>query len=480
MRENTLEQATLAPARVLNVLPDLPGGPPNLLPVAALAAPLSVKLPKWSESGGLAGPRVRIFWDGHLAVDETLERNFDDDDLYFDLSSLDLSHGPHRLSYEVTLGNGSITPSEATQVNVDLVPPGLGAPPARIGLPADLSGDLTDDYLQAHGDELIATLPPYGGQAPGDQVTWYWDRRLDANEPLGQGLVAELTPPMSLVFPGDAIRGRGDGARFIHYRLTDYAGNASQSGIVQLDVRATPIPRILPVPQVVGATGSGPSQSLAARQALGGIEVQIPATAVIKPGETASLVFGEPGQVGGARVPLEGAGQSAIVDEYAVAAHLERSVSIRYEAIDLQGTVHRSDELQLALTNVYDLNFPTVECALVDGSQLSLARVPPTGAPLSIAPWLMMTDYQRLMVRVSGVDRANQPLDEAVVEGRQVDAEELNTGIGLRGDLVLPKALLNRLQLNEAFYVEGYLSFDGSGRWPSAPTFKTLVPTLVR
>ena len=171
MRENTLEQATLSPARVLNVLPDLPGGLPNLLPVAALTAPLSVKVPKWSESGGLAGPTVRIFWDGRLVVDEQLDRNFDDDDLFFDLTSLDLSHGAHRLTYEVALGNGSISPGEATQVNVDRVPPDLGAPPSRLQLPADLSGDLTDDYLQAHGDELIAALPPYAEQAPGDRVT---------------------------------------------------------------------------------------------------------------------------------------------------------------------------------------------------------------------------------------------------------------------------------------------------------------------
>ncbi|WP_263264294.1 hypothetical protein [Pseudomonas sp. RIT-PI-S] len=480
MHDKNLEQASLLPAEVPAALPTLPGGPVNVLPVAVLAAPLQVKLPKWPVSGGLVGPRVKICWDGALVHDQQLDRDFDEDDLLFDLQ-LNLTHGPHQLDYNVTLGNGSVSPGEAVTVTVDRVPPALGTPPAQLVFPPEVGSGVTDDYLQANGDQLSATLPAYGGQAPGDQITWYWDRSLNANEQLGTQWVADLLPPMTLIFSGDAIRARGDGARFVHYRITDYAGNSAQSGTVQLPVRATPVPRVLPVPQAVGATGSGANQTLRAAQAVGGIQIRIPANAVIKPGETAALIFGEPGQVGGVRVPIVGgAGDTLEIGEYEVAAHLDNRVPVRYETTDLQGVVHGSDVLQLTVNESRGLNFPTVQCALVDGSQLSLSRVPATGAPLRLSAWRMMTDYQRLMVRVTGVDRSDGGVDEAVVEGRKIEASELATGVGQNGDLVIPKALLSRLKLNESFYVEAYLSFDGSGRWPAVPTFMSLVPVLVR
>lgn len=480
MRDDIPELAELAPATVLEVLPDLPGGAPNVVPVAALGQPLTVMLPRWPESGGLAGPWVRLYWNGALVHEAQLDRNFQDEDLVFSLSGLDLSHGRRLLSYTVTLGNGSESQGAAAVVTVDRVPPDLGIPLAQLVLPVDLGSEVTDDYLQTHGDQLSAGVPAYGGQAPGDRIAWYWDRSLNAYERVGEAPVAELEPPMTVSFSGDLIRARGDGARFIYYLITDYAGNGAQSGITQLAVRATPVPRVLPVPQVTNATGSGASQTLKAIQAVGGIEVQIPANAVIKPGEQAALLFGEPGQVGGARLPISAAGALICVAEREVAAHLDNRVAVRYEVVDVQAEVHLSEPLQLTVNDARGLNFPTVQCALVDGSQLSLGRVPGTGAPLTLQPWKMMTDYQRLMVRVTGVDRSGNPLDEAVVEGRQIQAHELASGVGADGDLVIPKALLERLMFNESFTVKGYLSFDGSGNWPVVPTFRNLTPVMVR
>lgn len=467
----------ILPAKVLDALPDLPGAPVNLLPASKLALPVRVEIPMWDESGGLAPPKVRIYWDASIVLEVTLDKDFSDEDLIFSLSSLPLGHGPHQLGYEVVLGNGSVTESPPVEVNVDIVPPDLGAPPARLLFAGEVIGGVTDDYLQAHGDTLEALVPAYEGQAPGDRITWYWDQRLNTREPVGESLITELVPPMTITFPGDIIRRRGDGSRFAHYEVTDYAGNATQSGVVELPIRATPIPRVLPVPQVVGATNSGASQTLRAIQAVNGVEVKVPDNAVIKAGETARLVFADPAQVGGVTAPIDGAGELLPIGYEYVAAHLDRSLLIRYEVTDTEGKLHCSNPLTLTMTESKGLNFPTLQCELVNGGYLSLRQVPSTGAPVTVAPWKMMTDYQRLMIRISGVDKTGASLDEPIAD-HLVQANEVGVGVGNDGSLVIPRALLARLLLNTPFYVEGYLSFNGSSQWPEQPTFRDLVPTL--
>jgi hypothetical protein len=479
MGTSTPHDFILSPANVLGALPDLAGEPVNLLPVALLNQPLRVQVPHWRESGGLAPPRVQLYWEGALVLDQVMPPGFDDDDLVFSLAALPMDHGTHRLHYQVRLGNGSVEEGAPTAVNVDRVPPALGVPPPSLQLPGEVLGGLTDDYLQAHGDQLQAVVPPYAGQAPGDRIEWYWDTQPGAEDSAGSLRVADLVPPMTLTLAGALVRERGDGTRFVYYRITDYAGNTSQSAITSLPVQATPVPRVLPVLHAVGATGSGARQTLKAIQVTTGLELEVPATAVIKPGETAVLIFGTPGQVGGARLPIQGAGTQVNVGVQAVAPHLDRTVSVYYEVTDTAGEVHTSDVLTLALTESSGLNFPTVQCELVDGNQLSLRQVPASGAPITLAAWRMMTTDQHLMVRVEGIDTSGAPLDEPVVQGRPVTAAEVGTGVGHDGGLVVPRALLLRLQRNMPFYVRGYLSFDGSDQWPAMPTFKDLVPTLV-
>lgn len=479
MGTSTPHDFILSPANVLGALPDLAGEPVNLLPVTLLSLPLQVQVPKWAESGGLAPPHVQLYWDGAMVLDQAMPPRFDEDDLVFSLEGLPLDHGAHRLHYQVRLGNGSVGESAAAEVNVDLVPPALGVPPSSLHFPNEVLGGLTDDYLQAHGDQLQVGVPSYTGQAPGDRIGWYWDTQSSAGNSAGSLRVADLVPAMTLTFTGAMVRERGDGTRFVYYRITDYAGNTSQSAITSLPVRATPVPRVLPVLQAVGASGSGARQTLKATQVTTGLELEVPATAVIKPGETAVLIFGTPGQVGGASLPIQGAGTQVNVSVQTVAPHLDRTVAVYYEVTDTAGAVHTSNVLTLVFTESSGLNFPTVQCELVNGNQLSLRQVPATGAPITLAAWRIMTTDQHLMVRVEGVDTGGAALDEPVVEGRPITAAEVGAGVGYAGDLVIPRALLLRLQRNTPFYVRGYLSFDGSDQWPAMPTFKDLIPTLV-
>lgn len=479
MRTLDSESLSLLPAEVPDALPVLAGEPANLLPTALLAQPVRVRIPRWGESGGLGQPKVRIYWDGALVHEVTLPSDFTDEQLSFELGSLSLAHGSHQLHYDVKLGNGSVVAGPPLEVNVDLVPPDL-ALTARLGFPPEvITGEVTDDYLTSHGDQLQATVPLYGGQAPGDRIDWYWDRQLNAGESVQSSRVVELSPAMTVSFPAELIRARGDGQRFAHYRITDYAGNTARSTTVALAVRATPVPRVLPLPQVTGAVGSGNRQTLKAVLAVNGITVKVPEETVIKPGEQARLLFGIPGETGGLALPISQAGALLAIGSETVAAHLDRTVAVRYEVTDAQGGVHLSEVLQLTLTESTGLNFPTVQCSLVDGTQLSLRRVPSGGVEITLAAWRLMTDYQCLMVRINGVDSAGQMLDEAVVSGRRVQASEVGVGVGYAHDLLIPRALLSRLRLNMPFYVQAYLSFDGSEQWPSTPTFKDLVPTLV-
>ncbi|KIQ56690.1 hypothetical protein RL74_24740, partial [Pseudomonas fluorescens] len=283
----------LSPPDIIGVLDPAPGGEENLLRKDAWLLPLRVEFDLWSDAAQEPGmtDTVRLFWRGAKVDEKFLQGPVQEADLWLRVPVTELDEGVHSLYYQVLPWNGSV-PRECVPVNVtiDKTPPILAAD-SELVFPSEVlpPNKLTAHYLELNNDEVRVDLPAYTIPRPWDRITWYWGTTPGTQDQAG---VIELddrnfSDPVVVTIPGDLIRDRGEGWRYVWYQVQDRAGNLSlRSEPVELDVSATPVPRVLPWPAVEGAVGAGQQQTLDPLVPLNGVViVQVPPEAVIYPGE---------------------------------------------------------------------------------------------------------------------------------------------------------------------------------------------------
>ncbi|PVZ16423.1 hypothetical protein SAMN05660463_02144 [Pseudomonas sp. URIL14HWK12:I9] len=474
----------LEPPSVPEALADLPGGDPGVLPQHLIDEPLRVVVPIWevSNPSPFNPALVEVYWHGILADTKTFTAPLDPDrDLVFLIPpDIRLKHGTFDVTYSVRIAAGDTVHSTSRQITVDLFPPAFTS--AGRVLIFDVAS-VTDDYLQANGDVLMARLPAYRTPSPGDEVVWYWDSTPSAGRQAGQARVADLVPPGKVSFSGQLLRDAGEGTRYAQFVLKDYAGNEVWSGVAELDSRPLPVPRVLPALSVLNASGAGMSQSLTALSAFNqGVTLKVPDNAVLKPGDRGVIRWGEAGQPGFREQPFGQAGETWVVPPDSVAPFLDNQVALSYRVIDVQFREYHAAPGQLRLTQAASLINRSVQCDLVEAGALSLRAALDRGAVVKLAPWSLMQPGQTLKFVVSGVSANLQPVNHTFAEGWVVTQEQCVYGVGFDDDpcLHIPAQALQSLRINEVFQVDAYLSFNGSGQWAATPTFKKLQATLRR
>ncbi|MEU3064597.1 hypothetical protein [Streptomyces subrutilus] len=110
-------------------------------------------------------------------------------------------------------------------------------------LPAPTVGEAPDGLLDLADTEggVNLVIPAYAEFAAGDRVEVYWNGS-SATDPytVPQGAGDE---PVTLVLPESMLRAAGDGRGYVHYTVTDRAGNTSKpSEKVQLTINLTDQP----------------------------------------------------------------------------------------------------------------------------------------------------------------------------------------------------------------------------------------------
>ncbi|WP_457362744.1 RCC1 domain-containing protein [Pseudomonas sp. TE3610] len=235
-------------------MPDIPDGEPNLLPKAALLAPLRVEFPVWE--GAVTDPNdpgdtLYLYWDGEevnsklFTAADVIPAN-----LFMTVPRARLiGDGEHQLQYVAYNSVGNPVGSAPAPVWIDTVEPGhndvllpLVAEPA---VPADI---VNEAYLAANGDQLLARVPAYVETRVGDLIQGFWQHELLADQDLAdaQTVVDQQaidTGEIVLVFSGQTIRQKGNGRARAWYRITDRAGNVSARSDDRLwlvDVQAPP------------------------------------------------------------------------------------------------------------------------------------------------------------------------------------------------------------------------------------------------
>lgn len=469
------------------VLDNVPGGEPNLLPEAKTHDDLKVWFELWEHSNPMLGDEsVELFFDD-VSVDIRSWRGapIEASDRFVTLPKQRLrgNDGQHGLSYKVTAYNDGTDVSSELVITLDTIAP-LLAPSSQLQFPSEVlpPNQLTAWYLE-RDDQLQAKLPVYTDPKPGDHIVWYWG---ESPGDLNQGDVINLDhlnylDPVIITVSGELIRDRGDGWRYVSYKVWDRAGNPSvQSEPVELDVAATPIPRELPWPSVENASGTGGRQTLNPLQFTSGAIVEIPDTAGINPGEKVWVQWGDPDSVGEYRttpaIPL--VSRRYPIPMKSIAAYIGKTLPVSYVVIDAQDEEWPSAILSLTVQSIPSEKFPTVQCNGLSGGRLSVSSVAAEGAKLTIDTWPLMTTDHWIMIRMTGI---GSPDTFEAIRKRAVTDQEVIRGIGAGGTVRVNKAFLNSLRRNEPLTGNVYVSFDGGQTWPplAAPNFPQLQLTLV-
>ncbi|MBH8610047.1 hypothetical protein [Pseudomonas mohnii] len=480
-----LDPSMTAPWTQPEPLPNIPGGETNLLQRTAWADPLNplrLKFKPWYDvPPTIPGTeQIDVFLgnnEGNIIATRTWNLPMSPDDHFIEITADKLPQGEHQISFIMTNFLDVAARSFPYTVTIDKQEPMLNAS-SRLTFPAALlpPNKLTARYLEQNNDEVKAGLPAYTTPRPGDRITWYWGATAGNLEQGGTVVLDEksFSAPIILTIPGQLIRDRRDGFRYVWYQVEDRAENASlRSDPVELDVAATPIPRTLPPIKVAGATGSAASGTLNPSNAINGATVVIPADAVIYDGESVFVQWGEPGNPGAYRTgtPITpGSGEYRIPVEK-VSYHIAKSLLVRYEVVE-PGVVDPHNSQAYTLRVEMFGGPPTIQCDRISGGRLSLASIPAGGfANFTLDRWTWMATDQFITVSVVGVDTSNQSLTIPVLTGSPVPEVAQRISVGR-----ISKTDLQRYKLNLGIEIRCSVSFDGKQSYQSFPR---LTPTLV-
>lgn len=448
-------------------LPDLDGGAPNLLPLTALLDNLRVEVPMWPESLPLPGlpETLSLYWDGVRVDSRSWESSVPADELFAHVPREMLTEGRHTLHYHVRIFNGEESDSLPIAVTIDRTRPYLGANEGKLVFPAEVVAEgVTARYLELNGDVLKATVPSYVVPAVGDRIVWYWDQVPFSDDVVAERSLAlsDIGQPLLLEFAGEVLRARGDGVRYAYYRVFDRAGNVSDRARPELiDTQATPIPRVLPWPNVPKATGTAQTIRLVLDTIAAPVLVTLPTGAVIYPGEAVSVEWGVPGTFGYhlATQTYQGQAGNYELPLAKVVAQAARTVQVRYRVEASEGLLF-SQQRQVTVQKLASASLPRpyLQGAGVSGTQVSLSKVG-TWTDVRLDPWFLMAAGQRVTLLVSGVSPGGGVVAETLLENHEVrSANE-------RVDTRLAKSYLQRLQLSSSFTVTAKLSYDGGESW---------------
>jgi hypothetical protein len=474
--------ANLGPPTLPEALSDIPGGEPNLLPLAALQRDLKVTFPLWGASDPMPGRRETVFlkWDAReVAVKVFTTPITDPNILCAEIPLVELTEGTHELFYEVRLSSGNQNRSDPITVTIDKTPPVLAGNKDPLTFLPDLIGNrVTARYLEEHNNKLPATVPEYFTRKPGDTISWYWEQAPVGSLLAGEKTLTQLDMSLQIEIDGDVIVAGGDGQRYATYEVLDRAGNLSVlSRAATLTVEAQPIPLLAPSVKKSLPAGGGKG-TLDPLLVTDGAVVVIPAEIDIQPTDLITVywtaVAPEASHV--TTTPIVAGGLEYLIPAIKVPGSIGsgRVAEVYYTLTHQSGKVEDSELYLLTILPIPDTRFPKLQCEQASGTPETLRlSIVPNGADLHITPWVFIAAGQKMHMWAEGVDKnTGGDLYFEVFKDRQVTAGEVSTQV----DTLLARSFLEQLKLDIEFWVYFEVSFDGG---LSYLPFRRLELTLV-
>ncbi|MFO3724591.1 hypothetical protein [Pseudomonas sp. HLMP] len=484
MRQSDESLLLLKPVIVPDLLEDIPGGEPNLLPVRAVRRPLLVSVPKWliSDPSEEEPETLELQWDDQFLDSRCWTVPVREEDLDFEVPVEKLVEGRHSLTYRVTLGNEGTEASEPLTLYIDKTAPALGGQRGRLEIVEDAEqierDGLTARYLERHQDRLRTRVPDYETPMPGDIITWYWGASADDSERVDSRTlnVDDIAQPLFIDFQGQMIRERQDGQRYAYYEIEDRAGNLSaQARSLEMGVNAQPIPRDLGWVEIPQATGAGPDLTLSMNAFVEPLLVEIPETARLFPDETVTVTWGDPGDYGyfSTAEPQPGTERHFLIPVKSLLAYSRQTVVVGYHVFDGVDTFP-SAARNLAVSPLSE-HLPQVQLQGADGNGFSLGPAPAL-VPVRLGIWSWMAAGQQVRITITGVLQSGgdaQPYP--VLEAHVVTPGEVSQGIGMNDSVTVPKTYLAQLRRNHTFTLHVGVSFDAGKTWVDFPTYSPML-----
>ncbi|MFJ4387117.1 hypothetical protein ACIP02_22675 [Pseudomonas sp. NPDC089408] len=479
---SSVKQEPLFPAPwVKGSLQNLEGGAQNVIPLGLLQRPLRVDVTPWPGSNPAPDTpeTLVLLWDG-VQVGDTREwvAPIAADDYYVEIPLLNLKDdSTPALTYRVKAYNNAEQDSRPLTITLDLTGPELAGDRGALVFDGEVLTDgVTEDYLKRHGEVLVAGVPDYQVFVPGDRVRWYWDAHMYEDNLVAEKVLKQGDFPVTLEISGDILRERGDGQRFAHYRLFDYAGNESkpvEPKVVQLKVDTAPLPRDLGWPDVSHATGSAQQVELDPNKRITSMRVVVPSGAA-HPGEGVEVSWGEPDAVGSYKATQEVPGNPGQYDIPLdrIAQHSGKVLRVSYNVTEKGGRVHPSEPRLVSFLPLTQ-GFPMPNIPSATHDTVYLASVPAGGLVIKLDAWRYIHADHRVTLLVSGVDLQGKAVFEEVLKAHALTAQEVEKGLGFDNAVKVTKPFLLSLK-RDRFSVKVFVSFDQGQTWPSMPNFPIL------
>ncbi|MEN5305390.1 hypothetical protein [Pseudomonas sp. TWI628] len=484
---NTLSADIVAdlPAPVIpDALKDIPGGAPNLIPIEALAGPVRVEFTLWTHSKPSPdwpewvdiycvdndGEAVNV---GHREWTQALPES----ERFVDIEPRYFAEGTLRFDYVGHVWNHAELSSGKLTVTVDKTKPELGDDDGRLQFPTLGGGQLTEDFLLRHDDQLLALIPDYAVAEVGDEITYYWDSAPYQNNEAGHWTLTEddLGKPLQFVYEGGMIRDRLDGLRYAHYLIRDRAGNSSPYPVpASLDVAAQPLPRHTPALETP-TLGDRTSVELALLDFSAPLDVIIPADAVIKAGEHVELLLGEEGSFGSWLEPWVEGQREYAVPMRNVVAMAGQVVKLRYRIVLPDDTLD-SGEREVTVLPMPRNKLPAPQIPERTGDSLEVWKL--TSNPrVTLAKWKHISTDQRITLEARGKTPSGWVTHPVLTRYKLIDLD-VTGGIGSRDDVTIDLDFVKGLELGTQLIVSCTLSYDDGHTWPLVPSFEEMKLTL--
>ncbi|MHC8344296.1 hypothetical protein [Pseudomonas sp. RT6P73] len=230
------QRQKLAHLYIVDALPNIPGGQPNILPLEALYKPLKLAVPQFPS----LPDHMEVVLQLHIgmvglpsspASTYAFETPIDPALFPFPVQIEPArfhAEGVYEVFYQLIIGGNTSGPSQTNHFTVDRTAPNAGQPPPRAVWPEEImKKGITSAYLAAHNDEVVVTVERYLDQQPGDLIRFFLGDVV--SDPVLIKKVHDADSATTLIISGDIVRAVGSGARLAFHTLADRAGNVGPS-----------------------------------------------------------------------------------------------------------------------------------------------------------------------------------------------------------------------------------------------------------